>query len=73
MGTLKKCAKCDTEKPLEDFNNNSASKDGKQRYCRACNKQYGRKYYKNHTKGERKKKREAGRDNPEESKVTDTQ
>ena len=61
MGTLKKCAKCDTEKPLDAFNNNSSSKDGKQRYCRECNKMYGRKYYKTHTKGERAKKNEAKR------------
>ena len=70
MGAVKKCAKCEQEKPLDAFNNNSSSKDGKQRYCRECNKSYGRGYYKNHTKGERAKRREANRNNGEESEGT---
>lgn len=32
----KECPKCNTEKLLTAFNNNKASKDGKQRLCRIC-------------------------------------
>ena len=38
----KKCYKCKTEKRLEDFNNASRTKDGKQSSCRDCQKKYTR-------------------------------
>ena len=33
----KQCKKCEQVKPLAEFNKQSASKDGKQIYCRECN------------------------------------
>lgn len=60
----KECAKCKQVKPLTEFNNNSASKDGKQRYCRVCNKGYGRNYYKKVTAPKREKdKTDGSKDN----------
>ena len=32
----KKCAKCGIELPLDSFNKSTASKDGRQSYCKAC-------------------------------------
>jgi hypothetical protein len=37
---MKVCAKCKTEKPLEDFHNMKKSTDGKQKTCKACQKAY---------------------------------
>ena len=36
IGSEKKCSKCGTIKPLEDFGQNSSSADGYQTYCRSC-------------------------------------
>lgn len=33
---MKKCNKCKTEKPLDEFHKRSASKDGKQPFCKKC-------------------------------------
>jgi len=38
----KKCSKCDTDKPLAEFNNTKRAKDGKQTQCRGCSSQYYR-------------------------------
>ena len=35
---MKYCKSCDSNKPVEDFNNCSARPDGKEFYCRECNK-----------------------------------
>lgn len=35
---FKKCAKCKTEKSLDDFYNNKTKKDGKREECKSCNK-----------------------------------
>ena len=37
---MKKCTKCEIEKPLNEFNKMSASKDGHRPSCKACSKQY---------------------------------
>jgi len=36
MSQLKRCNKCETEKPLDNFNKNRSRKDGRQSWCRAC-------------------------------------
>ena len=46
---MKKCKKCNIEKPLEDFWNKSNEPDGKHRYCVSCQKTSGKEYY--HTSG----------------------
>ena len=33
---MKKCGKCSTSKPLDDFRLSSKSKDGRQSWCRKC-------------------------------------
>lgn len=41
---MKICYKCKIEKQLIDFNKNKCSKDGLHSYCRACCKDYNKKY-----------------------------
>jgi len=36
----KVCSKCQQEKPLSEFHNNSNSKDGKHWWCKQCRKEY---------------------------------
>jgi hypothetical protein len=33
---MKKCNKCQTQKPFDSFNNNKKGKDGKSTYCKQC-------------------------------------
>ena len=33
---FKYCARCDTDKPLDEFGKNAARKDGLQTYCKTC-------------------------------------
>jgi len=40
----KTCLKCDTEKPLEDFNRNRTTGDGWQTYCRTCDNKYATRH-----------------------------
>ncbi|MBW1931454.1 MAG: hypothetical protein JRI56_00205 [Deltaproteobacteria bacterium] len=42
---MKRCNKCKTEKPLEDFYKDRSSKDGHQGMCKVCKKEYHRKYH----------------------------
>ena len=37
---MKRCTKCQREKPLEDFPKNKATKDGRGSWCRACTADY---------------------------------
>jgi hypothetical protein len=40
------CKKCNTEKSLSDFHNDTKSKTGKQCYCKTCAKKIQNQYYK---------------------------
>lgn len=40
----KTCLQCDVEKPLDDFNRWKLSKDGRQGWCRECQKVHNSKY-----------------------------
>lgn len=42
---MKKCSICKVEKPLDEFNNNSQRKDGKQNKCKSCSRQVSKKHY----------------------------
>lgn len=42
---MKKCPKCSVKKQLNDFGNNKNTKDGKQRYCKACQAEFDHKHY----------------------------
>lgn len=39
---MKKCSRCEQTKPLDDFNNRAKSKDGKQSWCRECQREKGK-------------------------------
>lgn len=41
--TVKKCNKCGTEKPINDFNSKGVGK--LQPYCRSCDNKHAREYY----------------------------
>lgn len=43
--SVKHCVKCDTTKPASEFNRQSASGDGLQRWCRECGTAYQREKY----------------------------
>lgn len=40
---MKKCSKCSTEKPLDDFGKHSKTKDGKQVWCKLCSREAAKK------------------------------
>lgn len=42
---MKECICCKNTKPLEEFNKSSAAKDGKQAYCKECQRQKRRRCY----------------------------
>lgn len=44
---MKKCSICNETKNIEDFNKDKSRADGFQYKCRQCNREVGRKYYKN--------------------------
>lgn len=44
-GLMKKCIKCNTEKPLTEFCNRKGEVDGKHRYCKLCLNQDFKSYY----------------------------
>lgn len=44
---MKTCTSCNTEKPLEDFQKRSSSKDGHTNLCKPCKRQYDNNHYKN--------------------------
>src|SRR5687768_13489096 len=43
---MKTCTACKQTMSLEDFHNSSKTKDGKQVYCKTCNKEKRKAYYK---------------------------
>lgn len=45
---MKKCSRCNTEKPLTEFRKNARSKDGLSVWCKDCEKQYDREYRAKH-------------------------
>lgn len=44
----KKCLICGESKPIDDFGINRSAPDGHSMYCKPCNREYERTYYKNH-------------------------
>ncbi len=44
---MKTCSKCKCKKPLASFNRNRSQKDGYQTFCRSCEKERKKEYYKN--------------------------
>ena len=50
----KKCRKCSTQKPLEEFHRSKRSKDGRQPWCKICAKKERVEYYLRHQEKEKK-------------------
>ena len=48
MENTKVCSKCGRELPTSEFNKDKKAKDGLQRYCKECQKQYKSKWYGEH-------------------------
>jgi protein-arginine kinase activator protein McsA len=46
---MKICCRCKVQKSLVDFNKKSASKDGRERYCKECHRELNRRHYKGNT------------------------
>ncbi|MBI1955483.1 MAG: hypothetical protein HYS38_03730 [Acidobacteria bacterium] len=42
---MKRCTKCQCEKPLEDFPKNKATRDGRGSWCRSCTADYYKTYF----------------------------
>ena len=47
---IKKCFKCELEKPLEEFSKRRSSTDGRGSYCKQCDNERCRKYKRNNRK-----------------------
>lgn len=62
----KTCTKCNILKPLDEFNMDKRNKDNKQSYCRMCDNNKSRNYYKEHQKEQLEKSRSYNRDHHEE-------
>lgn len=50
---MKTCTKCHTEKALDDFHKSKNTKDGRQSYCKLCNKLIGSIYRRTHPESSR--------------------
>lgn len=50
----KYCSRCDRTKPTTDFNKDRSQQDGLGRNCRDCRKDYGRRWFKNRGKEQRR-------------------
>jgi hypothetical protein len=50
---MKTCNKCHLEKPLDQFNKNAAKRDGKQTFCRDCQRAQYKQYYESDDSPER--------------------
>lgn len=68
MTDLKTCTKCGTTKPLTDFNNMKASKDGKAWHCRACQNAHSAAAYRKNPEPYKQWAREWAAANPEKRK-----
>jgi hypothetical protein len=44
---MKKCSKCKIEKSLDNFSSNKSNKDGKNNYCKSCDKVRVKRYQEN--------------------------
>lgn len=66
MSEIKRCSTCKEYKPLDDFANNRAMKDGKQNCCRECHKSHVDRYMSK--PGKRQEHRDRGKEYYQENK-----
>lgn len=45
---MKECRRCEHMKPLTDFNRSSSHRDGFQKWCRECFREYNRHWNQQH-------------------------
>lgn len=62
---MKKCSKCKTEKPLEEFHKRKASKDGYRHDCKECSKVTLKTWRKANPERDRERKRKWASENQE--------
>ncbi len=62
---FKRCIKCDSYKPLEEFTKDKHKKDGHRNYCRKCDNASYRKYYKRNRDKLLARKKKWRKDHPE--------
>ncbi len=48
---MKRCYKCDNEKPLSEFSKKNTTKDRLQSSCKDCNRKYQRENYPKYKQG----------------------
>lgn len=48
MADAKLCSRCGKTKPLNKFSKDASTKDGYQRWCKACHSKYARQHYDEH-------------------------
>ena len=68
---MKKCSKCGEEKPLNEFHNNKASKDGKVYQCKTCIIERSKKHYMENREQKLEYQKEYSDKNKEEMKIKD--
>lgn len=65
---MKKCNRCDVEKPLSEFVKLSSAKDGHKGHCKECNRQDYRGYYEKNREKIITKTSQYKKDNPDKAK-----
>lgn len=58
---IKRCSKCKTWKPFDQFYNMKSNKNGKDAYCKPCRHAIGREYTKRYTPEQRARRKEQQR------------
>lgn len=67
---LKRCSKCEEQRPLGDFNKDKAKKDGLRGYCKPCDREKARRWYIENREADLERKRRWHEDNPVRRKAT---
>ena len=61
---MKRCSSCKEVKPLDDFHNSRAARDGKKAWCKECGRRYNAEYVKRNRVEVNRKALERYRKNP---------
>ena len=62
---VKYCPGCQADKPFDEFSNHSKNRDGKQRLCKACDRERVKKQYQDTLAYSREKRKKWQEDNKE--------
>lgn len=69
----KTCSKCGVSKPLDEFNRNRNTKDGKNVWCKECCKEYNKEHYKEHCEEKKQYDKQYREEHCEEKRERDKQ